>query len=128
METPGDNAPGLFASFKRLLKTVFGIAQNRLELVLLEAHEERTRFFELLLLAGIVLVLALMTLLLAAVGVVVLCIRANRLDLLFGLSLVCLAATVGLFWRLRARLKSGTPFSATLAELKKDRQCLDEKN
>lgn len=128
METPGDNAPGLFASFKRLLKTVFAIAQNRLELLLVEAREERARFFGLLLLAGIVLVLALLTLLLVTVIVVVLCVRANRLDLLCGLSLVCLATTLALFWRLHARLKSWTPFSATLAELRKDKACLDEKN
>jgi uncharacterized membrane protein YqjE len=128
METPGDNTPGLFASFKRLLKTVFAIAQNRLELLLVEAQEERARFFELLLLAGIVLVLALMTLMLVTVIVVVLCVRADRLDLLFGLSLVGLAATLGFLWRLRTRLKTWTPFSATLAELKNDKACLYEKN
>ena len=95
---------------------------------MVEAHEERARFIELLLLVGIVLVLALMTLLLVAVVLVVLCVGANRLDLLFGLSLVCLAATLGFFWRLRIRLKAWAPFSASLAELKKDKACLDEKN
>ena len=128
MEEAGPNTPGVFASLGRLLTTVLAIAQNRLELLLVECQEERWRFFDALLLAGVVLILALMTLMAATTTIVVICVKADRLDLVVALVLLYLAATIFSFWRLRNRLKKWEPFSATLAELKKDKACLDEKN
>ena len=128
MEEPGQSTPGVFASLGRLLKAVFAIAHNRLELLLVEAQEERWRFFDALLLAGVVLILALMTLMAATITIVVVCVEAGRLDLVVALVLLYLAATILSFWRLRVRLKNWAPFSGTLAELKKDKACLDEKN
>jgi uncharacterized membrane protein YqjE len=128
MEEPGESTPGIFASLGRLLKTVLAIAQNRLELLLVELREEHWRFFDALLLAGVVLVLATMTLMAATITIVVLCVKADRLDLVVALVLLYLAGTIFSFWRLRTRLKQWTPFAATLAELEKDKACLDEKN
>ena len=128
MEELEEKKPGIFASLKRLLKTVLAIAHNRLELFLLEWQEERWRFFEALLLAGIVLILALMTLMAATLTIVLVCVEAGRLDLVVALVLLYLAGTVFSFWRLRSRLMQWTPFAATLAEIKKDKACLDEKN
>jgi uncharacterized membrane protein YqjE len=128
MEDQGESTPGVFASLGRVLTTILGIAQNRLELLLVECQEERWRFFDALLLAGIVLILALMTLMAATITIVVLCVKADRLDLVVVVVLLYLAATIFAFWRLRNRLKKWEPFSATLAELKKDKACLDEKN
>ena len=127
MEEPGENTPGVFASLGRLLTTVLAIAQNRLELLLVECQEERWRFFDALLLAGVVLILALMTLMAATITIVVVCVKADRLDLVVALVLVYLAATIFSLWRLHTRLKKWEPFSATLAELTKDKACLDEK-
>jgi uncharacterized membrane protein YqjE len=69
-----------------------------------------------------------MTLMVFTITIVVLCLRADRLDLLAGLMLVYLVATVIAGWRLRSRLKGWSPFSATVAELKKDKACLEEKS
>ena len=128
MEEMDESRVGIFASLRRVLKTVLAIAQNRLELLLVELQQERWRFFDALLLAGAVLILAAMTLMLATITVVVVCVNADRLDLLVVLTLVCLAATITCFWRLRTRLKTWAPFSGTLTELKKDKACLDEKS
>jgi uncharacterized membrane protein YqjE len=128
MEEPEESTPGIFASLGRLLRTVIVIAQNRLELLLVEAQEERWRFFDALLLAGVVLILALMTLMAATITIVVLCVKADRLDLVVALVLLYLAGTIFSLLGLRARLKKWAPFSATLAELKKDKACLDEEN
>ena len=119
---------GVFASLRRLLKTVVVIAQNRLELLLVELQEERWRFFDVLLLAGVVLILAWMTLMLGTLTLVVVCVESKRLDLLVALMVLYLAATIVAFWRLRKRLKNWTPFSGTLTELKKDKACLDEQS
>jgi uncharacterized membrane protein YqjE len=126
MEEPGESKPGVFESLGRLLKTVIVIAHNRLELLLVEVQEERWRFFNALLLAGVVLILALMTLMAATITIVVVCVKADRLDLVVALVLVYLAATIFSLWRLHSRLKNWVPFSATLAEIKKDKTCLDE--
>jgi uncharacterized membrane protein YqjE len=128
MEVPGESTPGVFASLGRLLKAVLAIAHNRFELLLVEAQEERWRLFDALLLAGVVLILVLMTLMAATITIVVLCVKANRLDLVIALVLLYLVATILSFWRLHTRLKNWAPFSATLAELKKDKACLDDKN
>ena len=128
MEGVDQSRAGIFVLLRRLLKTAFAIAQNRLALLLVELQQERWRFFDALLLAGAVLILAAMTLMLATLTLVVVCLRAGRLDLLVALMLLYLAATIVGFWRLRTRLKNWAPFSATLTELKKDKACLDEKS
>jgi uncharacterized membrane protein YqjE len=128
MDEAGQSREGVFASVRRVLKTVLAIAQNRLELLLVELQEERWRVFNALLLVGAVIILAAMTLMLATVTLVVVCLRAGRLDLLVALMVIYLAATIICLWRLRIRLKNWAPFSATLAELKKDKACLEEKS
>ena len=128
MAEPSESQPGLFKSLTRLLKTVLAIGQNRLELLLVELQEERWRFFDALLMAGVFLILMLMGLMVATATIVFLCVRADRLDLLMVLILLYLAATIVSLWRLRIRLKKWVPFSATLAELKKDKACLDEQS
>lgn len=127
MELPEDKKPGLFASLKRLLKTVAAIAENRLELLLVEWQEERLRLFEVLLLAGIVLILLLMTLMVLTMTIVAVCILSHHFGLVIALCLFYLVATAGCYWRLRSRLKGWAPFAATLAELKKDKACLEDK-
>ena len=104
MEGAGPSREGILASLRRLLKTVLAIAENRLDLLLVELREEGLRFFDALLLTGVVIVLLLMTLLIPTLAVVVLCVKANRLDLLVALVLLYLAATIICFWRLRSRL------------------------
>ena len=128
MQGEDESKEGFFASLRRLLKTGFAIAQNRLELFLVELQAERLRLFDTLLLLGVVLILVAMTLLVVTVTIVVLCLKHDRLDLLVALMLVYLVATAVAGWRLRIRFKGWAPFSATVAELKKDKVCLDEKN
>jgi len=128
MEAEGESGQGLFASLRRLLKTVLAIAENRLDLLLVELQESRWRFIYAFLLSGLVLILALMTLMVPTIAIVVWCVMAKRLDLVVALTLVYLAATVGFFLHLRSWLKTWTPFSATVAELKKDKACLDDKS
>ncbi|MCX6925283.1 MAG: phage holin family protein [Verrucomicrobia bacterium] len=128
MQGTGESREGVLASLGRLLKTVLAIAENRLDLLLVELKEEHWRFFDALLLAGLVLILLLMTLIVPTVTVIVLCVRTNQFGLLAALGLLYLAATMICFLRLRSRLKNWAPFSATLSELKKDKACLDEKS
>ena len=128
MDEADETRAGVFASLRRLINTVLAIAQNRLELFLVELREERWRLIHVLLLTGAVLIFAAMTLMVATITLVIICLEAKRVDLLVGLILLYLAATVICFWRLRVWLKNWAPFSATLDELKKDKACLDQQS
>jgi uncharacterized membrane protein YqjE len=128
MEGIEEKQPGLFASLRRLFKTFAAIAENRLELLLVEWQEERWRLFEALILAGLVLMLALMTLIVVTVTVVVICVSNHQLGLVIAMGAAYLAATLACAWQLRNRLKNWAPFAGTLAEIKKDKACLDEKS
>ena len=128
MDGPEEKRPGIFASLRRLLQTFAASAENRFELLTVEWQEERGRLIEALILAGIVLILVLMTLMVGTITVVVVCVRHNRLDLVIAMGLVYLIATIACYWHLRNRLKNWAPFAATLAELKKDKACLDDKS
>lgn len=129
MEESGESAPGVVASVQRLFKTVLAIAHNRVELFLVEAQEERWRLFQLLFMLGVVLILSLMTLMAVTLTVIVVCLEAERMDLVIGLVLLYLAATIVSIWLLNVRLKQRAPFAGTLAEMEKDKACfLDDKN
>jgi uncharacterized membrane protein YqjE len=128
MKGMDESRAGIFASLGGLLKTVLAIAQNRLELLLVELQQERWRFFDTLLLAGAFLILLSMTLMVATITLAVVCLEAKRLDLLIALMLLFAAGASVAFWRLRKRLKDWAPFSGTLSELKKDKACLEEKS
>ena len=113
---------------RRLCRIIAAIAANRTELLLVEWQEERLRLVEVLLLAGLVLILALMTLMVATLTIVVVCVMNHRLGLVVALGVIYLLVTIGCYWWLRRRLKSWAPFAATLAELKKDKACLEAKS
>ena len=127
MQEVEDKRPGLFASLKRLLKTVAAIAENRLELLLIEWQEERVEVgvfgqFQAEFLVELIQVQPAEHL----PGPIAQ--KAERLGLVVALGLVYLLATIGCYWRLRRRLKGWAPFAATLAEIKKDKACLEDKS
>jgi len=129
MEDKPDNArPGLVTSAKRLLYTLAAIARNRIELLMVELQEERLRFLDLLLLAAAVVVFGLMTLVMLTFAVLLLASEENRLAVTVVITGVYLLAMLLAFWRLRARLKEWSAFSATRAELQKDLAWLEDKN
>jgi uncharacterized membrane protein YqjE len=124
---PAKDAPGLLVSLKRLGRIVLAIAHNRLELFLVEAEEERHRAIQALLLTVMLAVLGLMTLMMGTFTVVVIFWEEHRLATLAIICGVYLLATLGLSWKLRRLLYSRPAFSATLAELEKDRAWIEAK-
>ena len=119
---------GLFDTLRRLGSTVLAILQNRLELLAVELQEERIRLFDALLLAAVVVVLGCFTLTTAAVAVLIVVWNEYGMNGLLAVSGVGFIATLLAYWRLRVRLKNWPLLSSTLAELKKDRECLERKS
>jgi|SRR5579859_5153211 len=128
MDESHESSDGLLASLRRLLDTALGLAQNRLELLSVELQEEKHRLIEILILTFTAVALGLLVLIVVSFTVVVLFWDSARLPALFLLSVLYMAATVAVCFRLRARIQAGRrPFQTSVDELKKDRECLQPK-
>jgi len=118
---------GLPDTLRRLGSAILAMLQNRLELLVVELHEDRIRLIETLLLVVAVVALGLFTLILAAAAVIVLVWNTLHVAGLFIVSGVGLVATLLVGWRLNVRLKNWPLLPGTLEQLKKDRECLENK-
>lgn len=123
---PGPSrSPGLLASLRKLATTLVELLQTRFELIAAEIEEERTRLIRLLILAaiaGFFLSLGILTL---TFFIIVLAWDTHRV-LATGL-LTALYLGVGVVAALKARAAAQEAtrlFSASLAQLKKDRDAL----
>lgn len=117
---------GLIASAKRFAHTMHEFITGRLELFLIELHEERIRVVEALLLVACGLFCAAMSLLLATVTLVVVFWEHHAVVVLLGLIGAYAAGAGAAFLTLRKRLQKWQAFSATLDQIKKDRKCLEQ--
>jgi len=129
MDQPPENEGGLFASLRRMLDSLLAIVQNRFQLFTVELQEEKIRVFDLLLRAIAVVVLGFMTLIAATALVVVWLWDTSPVAVLAIVTLIYGLTAAGIGYSIRQRLKNGPlPFAGTLAEFKKDRECLHKHN
>ena len=117
---------GLMGSIKQLLSTVTSIASTRLELLANELQEERLRLTQMLFFALFALFCFGIGILLLTAFIVVLFWDDHRLAALGTLSALFLAlgTLMTMLLRSKAQAKSRL-FSASLAELTKDREQLE---
>lgn len=120
-----EQSAGLMESVKRLLNTLAAIAATRLELLANELQEERLRLTQMFLFALFGLFCFGLGILLLTVFIVVLFWDTQRLGVVGGLSVFffIVAGLMALSLRNKARARSKL-FSASLAELSKDREYL----
>ncbi len=128
MEPAADKQAGFFASLRRLLTTGLAIAHNRLELLLVEAREQRLLALEAVFWVAAVAVCGFLALAMFTVAVLLLFGEEHRLAVVLVLGALYLLATIGAFLRLRHRLNHWPFFSASLDELKKDKACWEDKS
>ena len=124
-EPQADRPVGLFGSVRRLIESLAGLVQTRLELISTEIAEERLRLVRLaVVFAGVVLCFQF-GILLAAIFLVLAVPAAGRPAAVGIASLVFLGlALAGGLW-MRYWLKHRPPFlAATMAEFRKDRDRL----
>jgi uncharacterized membrane protein YqjE len=124
MTTPTESG-GLFASLRRMGDVALGLIINRFELFTVELQEEKIRFFDLLLRVVAVIVLGFMTLI-AGTALLVVWLWDTAPVLVLLVVTLGYAGTGGLLaCSIQRRLKAGPkPFAGTLAEFRKDRECL----
>lgn len=121
-----DANSGLLGSVRRLLSTLSAIASTRLELLVNELYEERLHLEQMLLYFFSALFCFGMSIMLLTVFIVVLFWDNHRLAVLGGVCTVFLVLGVMLTKKLhRLALAKSKLFSASLAELARDREQLD---
>lgn len=123
--TERESGDGWQASLRRLGDSVLALAQNRLELFAIELQEEKLRLLRLAVGCVVALTLGAAGLMVVVGTLAIFLWRAAGYWGLGGLAMVLLGLSAFLFWRLRQSIVEGpTPFADTLAEFRKDRECL----
>ena len=126
-ETPGEprRSRGLLVSLRELARTVVAMIHTRTELFALELARERARLTRVLLFTIVALVFLALGVVTATIFVIVLLWDSQRLLVIGLLTLVYLGIGAALSLAARREITaSASPFSASLGELKKDRDKL----
>lgn len=126
METPSAHAEPLVEASKRFARRLLTIGENRLELLRVEAQEERERFLRAMLLSLGVAALGLLTGISLTGAIVVLLGEPSRVAALLALTALYGAAAMWLYRRLTLLLRNRESFPATVEQFRKDRACLEE--
>jgi uncharacterized membrane protein YqjE len=120
---------GLFGSVKRLLGSGVSVVSTRIELLANEWEEERLRLARMLLFSMAALIFLATGMLLLIALVVMVFWDEHRIAAVGILSLICLLAGGGMIVLVNGLLTRGTKlFSASLAELARDRELLGERH
>lgn len=116
---------GLFASARGLLGTGVALLHNRLELLGVELAEERVRVVSLVAYSGAAFLCIAAGLIFLAIFFTVLLWESNRLLALGVFSALFLGAGIASLMLAKNLARSGSKlFSASLAELRRDREAL----
>ena len=125
MADPDRTSEGILGAVWRLGGSLGALLRTRAELFVVELQEEKLRVIRLFIWLTIALALAVAGIL-VMIGTIGLFLweQAGYTGLI-GLAVASLAAAAILLWTLGRRIKRGPdPFEATLAEIRKDIECL----
>ena len=129
MNTTPPNSVGWLESLRRIGESSLALVRGRFELFTVEWQEEKLRLLNLLFWFGLAVTLGAAGVL---VGMAVLALwlwDSFRYGGLIGLALAALATAAGIAWGLRRKIQTGAqPFNQTVAEFRKDGECLQKKN
>lgn len=128
MDESRQESGGLFATGKRILQTLYSLAETRLELFVVELQEERIRVFDALMLVSVCVVCSFLALALLTLIVIVVFWEQHRMLVMVLLTLAYAAGAGWSFYRLRRRFAQWQSFSSTLEQIKKDQSCLEKQN
>ena len=110
---------------RRMGEALLMLAQSRIELLAVELHEQKLRVLNLLMWLAVSAALLLAGLLVALGTVAIFAWNAGGYLGLIALAVVSVGAGFALFKRLCRQVRNGpAPLAATIAEFRKDRECL----
>lgn len=111
-------------TLRRISETILSTFHNRLELLTLELKEEKYWLVSALTFAALAIVFSILSVVAIFVTVAFLTPENARPWVLVGLCVVCLGALSFCVLGLKKRLKRPAPLADTLAEIRKDMECL----
>ena len=116
----------LFSLTRKAVLTGLAALQNRGELFLVELQEEKNRVIELFIWIVAVCFLGMMFAIVLTATVILLCPEGQRVYVAGGFCLLYLLGAILALLNLKAQVKGlSTPFSDSMAEVKKDREWLE---
>jgi uncharacterized membrane protein YqjE len=126
METTSDNGTHLGDATKRIAQRVFVIFENRLQLLMVEAQEERERVLLAILLGLCTAVFGLLAGVTLTVVIALALWEHSHIMALVVLATLYSIAAVFFYQRLVRLQQDWETLPGTLEQLKKDRQCLEK--
>ena len=126
MENSTSNLRHLATTSKAFARRLLTIGENRLELLTVEVQEERERHLHAIALAFGVAAFGLLAGLTLTAAIVILLWDWSHVAVLFTLAALYAATGVCLYRRLIGLLENWQMLSATLDQLRKDRECLEK--
>ena len=126
--TPPETAEGISTAgtLRRLSETVLSILHNRLELITLELKEEKYWAVGTLIVAVLAASFAILSIVAVLVTIAFLVPAEARGWVMIGISVLMIAGVVICGLTLKARLNRPPMMADSLAELKKDIECLKD--
>jgi len=125
MDARAPASGGFLGSLRSLADGLIGSAQERLELISLELHEEKLRFIQTFIWVSAAVFSGGFALAFVSLTVVYLFWDTARLQVLGGFAVFYSAAFLIILQRYRKFIaRQPKPFEATMAELREDRACI----
>lgn len=129
MNTTPPNSGGWLESLRRIGESSLALVRGRFELFTVEWQEEKLRLLNLLFWFGLAVTIGAAGLLIGMAALALWLWETSGYAGLIGLALAALAAAAGIAWNIRRRIQTGVqPFTQTVAEFRKDGECLQRKN
>ena len=125
MDEPTVTFGQMVAAAQRFGRRLLTIGENRIELFSVELQEERERLFRALFLLMGMAAFGLLAALSISGVIVVLLWPYSPLEAFLVLTFLYLAGALVFFWRFKLLLRDWKSFSATIDQLRKDRECLE---
>ena len=128
MSESNPHTGGWLDSFRRIGESLLGLVHSRVELFAVELQEEKLRFLRHLVWLGIAMILGLAGLLAAMVALAIWLWNTTGYPGLILMSVAALALAAAILFSIRRQIRSEPPpFAETVAEFKKDTECLRKK-
>jgi uncharacterized membrane protein YqjE len=125
MSEPETHTGGWLDPLRRIGESLLGLIRSRFELFAVELQEEKLRLLNLLVWLGIAVTLGAAGLLVGVGALAIWLWNTTGYPGLIALALAALAVAAGVLSSLRRRIRTGPPpFAATVAEFRKDSECL----
>lgn len=129
MNSSPPNQGGWLESLRRIGESLLALLRNRFELFTVEWQVEKLRLLNLLLWFGVAAVLGMAGIFIAIVALAFWLWTTAGYAGLIGLAVTALAGAGGIVWMIRRKIQTGpTPFAQTVAEFRKDGECLRTDN